>query len=67
MSNHIDLIFIMTRGGPGFSNYTEAVYSFMLTNQFEIGYSSTVAVALAILLVAAAALYVRRVARTVLA
>jgi multiple sugar transport system permease protein len=67
MSNHIDLIFIMTRGGPGFSNYTEAVYSFMLTNQFEIGYSSAVAVALAILLVAAAALYVRRVARTVLA
>jgi multiple sugar transport system permease protein len=67
MSNHIDLIFIMTRGGPGFSNYTEAVYSFMLTNQFEIGYSSTVAVALAILLVAAAALYVRRLARTVLA
>jgi multiple sugar transport system permease protein len=67
MSNHIDLIFIMTRGGPGFSNYTEAVYSFMLTNQFEIGYSSTVAVALAALLVAASALYVRRLARTVLA
>jgi multiple sugar transport system permease protein len=67
MSNHIDLIFIMTRGGPGFSNYTAAVYSFMLTNQFEIGYSSTVAVALAALLVAASALYVRRLARTVLA
>jgi multiple sugar transport system permease protein len=67
MSNHIDLIFIMTRGGPGFSNYTEAVYSFMLTNQFEIGYSSTVAVALALLLVTASALYVRRLARTVLA
>jgi multiple sugar transport system permease protein len=67
MSNHIDLIFIMTRGGPGFSNYTEAVYSFMLMNQFEIGYSSTVAVALAVLLVAAAALYVWRLARTVLA
>jgi multiple sugar transport system permease protein len=67
MSNHIDLIFIMTRGGPGFSNYTEAVYSFMLTSQFEIGYSSAVAVALAVILVAASALYVRRLARTVLA
>ena len=67
MSNHIDIIFIMTRGGPGFSNYTEAVYSFMLTNQFEIGYSSAVAVALAIILVAASALYVRHLARTVLA
>ena len=67
MSNHIDVIFIMTRGGPGFSNYTEAVYSFMLTNRFEIGYSSAVAVALAIILVAASALYVRHLARTVLA
>ena len=35
MSNHIDMIFVMTRGGPGFANYTEAVYSFMLTNQFR--------------------------------
>ncbi len=67
MSNHIDVIFIMTRGGPGFSNYTEAVYSFMLANQFEIGYSSAVAVALAIILVAASAFYVRHLARSVLA
>ena len=67
MSNHIDVIFIMTRGGPGFSNYTEAVYSFMLTSRFEIGYSSAVAVVLAIILVAASALYVRHLARTVLA
>jgi multiple sugar transport system permease protein len=67
MSNHIDLIFIMTRGGPGFSNYTEAVYSFMLTSQFEIGYSSAVAVALAIILVLTSAFYVRHLARSVLA
>lgn len=67
MSNHIDVIFIMTRGGPGFSNYTAAVYSFMLANQFEIGYSSAVAVALAIILVAASAFYVRHLARSVLA
>jgi len=67
MSNHIDVIFIMTRGGPGFSNYTEAVYSFMLTNQFAIGYSSAVAVTLAIILVAASALYVRHLAQRVLA
>lgn len=66
MSNHIDMIFIMTQGGPGFSNYTEAVYSFKLTTQFEIGYASAVAVALAIFLVAASALYVRHLARSVL-
>ena len=67
MSNHIDMIFIMTRGGPGFANYTEAVYSFMLTQRFEIGYSSAAAVVLAIVLLAASALYVRRLVRTVLA
>ena len=64
MSNHIDMIFIMTRGGPGFTNYTEAVYSFMLTQQFQIGYSSAVAVVLAIILMTASALYVRHLART---
>ena len=52
--------------GRASRNYTEAVYSFMLTNQFEIGYASAVAVVLAILLVAASALYVRHLARTVL-
>ena len=67
MSNHIDMIFIMTRGGPGFSNYTEAVYSFMLTQQFNIGYSSAVAVVLAIILMVASAFYVRHLARKVLA
>jgi multiple sugar transport system permease protein len=67
MSNHIDMIFVMTTGGPGFSNYTEAVYSFQLTNQFEIGYASAVAVVLAIILMTGSAFYVRHLARTVLA
>lgn len=67
MSNHIDMIFVMTTGGPGFSNYTEAVYSFQLTNQFEIGYASAVAVVLAIILMTGSAFYVRHLAKTVLA
>jgi multiple sugar transport system permease protein len=66
MSNHIDMIFITTRGGPGFANYTEALYSFMLTAQFDIGYASSVAVVLAVLLLAASAAYVRHLARVVL-
>jgi multiple sugar transport system permease protein len=66
MSNHIDMIFIMTRGGPGFANYTEAVYSFMVTQRFEIGYSSAIAVVLAIILMTASAFYVRHLARKVL-
>jgi multiple sugar transport system permease protein len=67
MSNHIDMIFVMTTGGPGFSNYTEAVYSFQLTHQFEIGYASAVAVVLAIILMACSAFYVRHLAKRVLA
>ena len=67
MSNHIDMIFVMTRGGPGFANYTEAVYSFMVTQRFEIGYSSAIAVVLAIILMTASAFYVRHLARSVMA
>ena len=66
MSNHIDMIFVLTQGGPGFANYTAAVYSFKLNNQFEIGYASAVALVLTIILVAASALYVRHLARKVL-
>jgi multiple sugar transport system permease protein len=66
MSNHIDMIFVMTGGGPGFSNHTEAVYSFMLTNQFQIGYASAIAVVLAAMLMFVSAFYVRHLARNVL-
>ena len=67
MSNHIDMIFVMTTGGPGFTNHTEAVYSFTLTNQFQIGYASAIAVVLAVILMTVSALYVRHLARNVLA
>ncbi len=67
MSNHIDMIFIMTSGGPGFTNYTEAVYSFLLTSQFRIGYSSAVAVSLALVLMLVSLVYVRHLARKILA
>ena len=55
----------MTVGGPGYSNYTTAVYSFLLTtSQFEIGYASAVAVVLAIVLLAVSTIYVRQMERT---
>lgn len=66
MSNHIDMIFIMTGGGPGFANYTEAVYSFKLTNEFRIGYASAAALTLSVVLMVGAAFYVRYLARRVL-
>ena len=66
MSNHIDMIFVMTRGGPGFANYTEALYAFMVVQQFDIGYASAIAVALAVVLLCGSAFYVRHLAASVL-
>jgi multiple sugar transport system permease protein len=65
LSHHVDLVYIMTVGGPGYSNYTVAVYSFLLTtSQFEIGYASAVAVVLAVALLAISSIYVRHMERT---
>jgi multiple sugar transport system permease protein len=67
MSNHIDMIYIMTGGGPGFSNYTQAVYSFVSITRFQIGYSAAAAMTLAVALMALSLLYVRHLARRILA
>jgi multiple sugar transport system permease protein len=67
MSNHIDMIYIMTGGGPGFTNYTEAVYSFLLTTRYQIGYSAAAAMTLAVALMVLSLLYVRHLARRILA
>jgi multiple sugar transport system permease protein len=65
LSHNVDLVYIMTVGGPGYSNYTTAVYSFLLTtSQFEIGYASAVAVVLAVALLAISSIYVRHMERS---
>lgn len=62
LSHNIDFIFIMSEGGPGFANYTTAVYAFILTwGRFEIGYPSAIAVVLALILLAASILYVKAI------
>lgn len=67
MSNHIDMIFIMTGGGPGFTNYTMSVYSFLQTSRFNIGYATAIAVSMAVVLMLASLFYVRHLARKILA
>jgi multiple sugar transport system permease protein len=65
LSQHVDLIYIMTGGGPGFSNYTVAVYALIqLAGQRELGYSSAIAVLLSILLVSASIVYIRYIERS---
>ena len=64
LSHNIDFIFLMSEGGPGYNNYTTAIYSFILTwSRLEIGYPASMAIMLAILLLIASIFYVRFIQR----
>lgn len=59
LSHNVDLIFLMSEGGPGYNNYTVAIYSFILTwSRLEIGYPAALAIMLALVLLIASAIYV---------
>ena len=65
LSHSIDLIFLMTNGGPGYNNYTIAVYSFILTwSQLELGYPSAMVIMLSVVLLIASAIYIRSIERS---
>jgi multiple sugar transport system permease protein len=65
LAHGVDLIFLLTGGGPGYDNYTVAVYSFILAwNQFELGYASALAVMLSLVLLAVSAVYVWLIERS---
>jgi multiple sugar transport system permease protein len=65
LAHTIDLIFLMTLGGPGYYNYTVAVYSFLLTwNQLELGYPSALVIMLSVVLLIASAVYIRFIERS---
>jgi multiple sugar transport system permease protein len=65
LSHSVDTIFLLTNGGPGYANYTVALYSFLLTwNQLELGYPSAIAIMLSVVLLIAASVYVRFIERT---
>lgn len=65
LSHHVDVIFLVTGGGPGIANYTLPVYSFKLTSiQMNVGYASAVAVVLALILLLAAIVYTRYIEKT---
>lgn len=65
LSHHVDIIYLITDGGPGIANYTMAVYSFKLTSiEFNVGYASAVAVVLALILLVAALVYIRYIEKS---
>ncbi len=66
VANSIDVIFVMTEGGPGYATYTLPLYAFIKAraNQ-DYGYGSALAVMFTLLLIAFVVLYLRRAGRSI--
>lgn len=64
VANSIDVIFVMTGGGPGYATHTLPLYAFVKARQnLDFGYGSAIAVTFTILLAGVVALYVARTGR----
>lgn len=60
VANSLDVIIIMTGGGPGYSTYTLPVYSYIKAYKgMDFGYSSTLAILLTVFLMVFVAGYIR--------
>lgn len=63
VANSLDVILVMTAGGPGYATYTLPLYAFLKAySAMEFGYASALAVILTLLLLAVVFAYVRRAA-----
>jgi multiple sugar transport system permease protein len=68
VANSLDVILVMTGGGPGYETHTLPLYAFLKAySAMEFGYASALSLVLTLLLLLAVAFYVRRVARQALA
>ena len=62
VANSLDIIFIMSGGGPGYASHTLPLYSYIKAYRgLDFGYAATIAIYLTILLVLFVVLYVVRV------
>lgn len=65
VANSIDVIFVMTGGGPGYSTYTLPLYAFTKARTgLDYGYGSALAVCFTVLLLGFVVVYLRRAGRT---
>jgi multiple sugar transport system permease protein len=63
VANSLDVILVMTAGGPGYATHTLPLYAFVKAySSMEFGYAAALAVILTILLLAVVLTYVRRAA-----
>ncbi|MCB8839438.1 carbohydrate ABC transporter permease [Aurantimonas sp. VKM B-3413] len=66
VANSIDVIFVMTGGGPGYSTYTLPLFAFVKARQnLDFGYGSAIAVTFTVILGALVAIYIARTMREV--
>jgi multiple sugar transport system permease protein len=65
VANSIDVIYVMTGGGPGYATHTLPLYAFIKARtNLDFGYGSALAVIFTVLLGALVIAYLRRVGRT---
>jgi multiple sugar transport system permease protein len=68
VANSLDIILLMTGGGPGYATHTLPLYAFQKAySSMEYGYGAALAMILTALLMAIVAVYVRRSARGIAA
>jgi multiple sugar transport system permease protein len=66
VANSMDVIFVMTGGGPGYATHTLPLYAFIKARQnLDFGYGTAIAVTFTILLGAVVAAYIVRTLREV--
>lgn len=66
VANSMDVIFVMTGGGPGYATHTLPLYAFIRARQnLDFGYGSAIAVTFTILLGAVVTIYLARTMREV--
>ncbi len=64
VANSLDVILVMTGGGPGYATHTLPLYAFLKAySGMEFGYGAALALVLTALLLVVVFIYVRRVAR----
>ena len=62
VANSVDVIYVMTEGGPGTSTYTLPLYAFAQSRKaMKYGYASAIAVLFTIMLLALVVVYMRRI------
>jgi multiple sugar transport system permease protein len=66
VANSMDVIFVMTGGGPGYATHTLPLYAFIKARQnLDFGYGSSIAVTFTLLLGSVVAVYIARTMREV--